>query len=244
MMIPKLSLLFAFCSIGLLAGEIAGSVSDESGAPVPEIEILYRRIPAVEPAPSTTTAVPSRRVVLRAGERFLDGKVATNAQGQYTIRNLPEGFYTLCLASTDTQYLDPCTWRRAVGVQVGATGTSQAEAIVLEKGIPLSFRLNDPNGHLTGRSAVTGIGVAIGVFAKGGEYYGARLVSQKSQQYDFRLLVPRDQLMDVWTHSRDFAVRNEKSLKLIADDGERSPITTMTTAAQTIETFTITGRKR
>lgn len=149
------------------------------------------------------------------GEAVLSGTVSTNANGKFTILALPSGVYLLCSNVPSAVYLDSCTWGRAVRVSVSA-GAIASASLVLQKGVYLNVRVNDPQGLLphvvdgpwTPRKLL--VGVAYGT----GAYQAAGNTAVDSAGRSYQLIIPAGKPFSLWLYSTDIALLDANGIAL------------------------------
>ena len=81
------------------------------------------------------------------GDTVVNGTALTGANGAFAVAGLPPATYSLCASTPSAPYIDPCTWSQAAQVTVPASA-SATQSLVLQKGVYLNVRVNDPMGLL------------------------------------------------------------------------------------------------
>src|SRR5262249_34896323 len=86
----------------------------------------------------------------------------TNADGTFTVKNLNDGPYVICVLAPGEELLDPCQWSRPLPIfRLPITSKTQ---ITLERGTTIKMRLDDPERLLpTEKNPRPGVVVEPGV---------------------------------------------------------------------------------
>ena len=83
---------------------------------------------------------------LKLGLPVGTGRADSAADGSFSIKNLPDGTYNMCVADKAGIYLDPCAWSSAqFTVTITAKASASGYKLVVTKGSPLQVRMNDAN---------------------------------------------------------------------------------------------------
>jgi len=106
-------------------GSLGGSVTDPQGNPLVGAQVRYRS--------SSPSVAAGLRATPAPGETITSGTVSTDANGEFTVGNLPPATYTLCAGTPNDRYLDSCVWGQGAGATLSA-GTTSTQTIVLQKG--------------------------------------------------------------------------------------------------------------
>jgi hypothetical protein len=181
------------------AGSLRGSVSSAQGIPLAGAEVRYLSVAASVAAGIRTTPAP--------GENVVNGVVSTDASGAFAVADLPAATYLLCATVPSAPYLDPCVWGRPVRAVVSAAAITTQD-LVLERGVYLNVRVNDPMGPLpqvvdgpwTPRKLL--VGVAYGK----GAYQGAQNTSVDPDGRSYQLIVPTGRKFLLRLYSADVAL--------------------------------------
>jgi hypothetical protein len=134
------------------------------------------------------------------GEAVVQGQLLTGASGSFTAGGLPTGDYLLCANVPSTAYLDSCQWYGTVRVTVAASATSN-QNLVLQKGVFLNVRVNDPVGLLT-QNGLSGAGnLVVGVNFGSGAYLGAATTEVDAAGRNYQIAVPAGVPLQLWLSS-------------------------------------------
>ena len=144
-------------------------------------------------AQTSSTAIAGAFVVAtRAGLPPFRQTVESAANGSFQIRNLPAGTYSLCVRFSSGAYLDSCEWGQTASSVVLAAGQqSMGNTLRPLTGSIVKVRIQDTAQALF-QKASTGAtpDLRMGVFARPGVFYPARLVRRDIRGADFELPVP------------------------------------------------------
>ncbi len=213
------------------SGTLTGSVTDTNGAPLAGISVSYGSV-ASRPAPVVGGSLVPASVV--------SGSVSSDASGNFSVSGLPAGAYALCTNSPSAPYLDLCTWRPGVTVTVPAGG-SASQVLVLERGVYLNVRVNDPS-HLLPQ-VVDGPWaprkLVVGVRYGSGAYQGAINIEADSAGRSYQSVIPVGVPFSLWLFSRDVALA-ESSGAALAGPAATVPFQTVAGQDQSF-TFTVVG---
>jgi len=213
-------------------GALQGFVTDPQGGPLAGARVGYRRV--------TQYVRVGNSVSPAAGEAFVNGQITADTTGAFATAGLMPGNYALCANVPSAPYIDPCVWGQAVRVTVSAA-TTASQNIVLEKGVFLNVRLNDPVGLLprAGGTVWTPPKALVGVTYANGAYQGAQSTSGDSAGRNYQLIVPVGTPFKLRLFSRDVALADSVGNAL---DSSGSQIPFQATADQDQAfTFTVTG---
>ncbi len=139
------------------------------------------------------------------GEAVVQGQVLTDASGSFAAAGLPIGDYSLCASVPSTAYLDSCQWKGTVRVTVAASATSN-QNVVLQKGVFLKVRVNDPMGLLTQNGPSDAGKLVVGVNFGNGAYLGAALTGTDATGRNYQMAVPAGVPLQLWLFSRQVAL--------------------------------------
>ena len=152
---------------------ISGTLTDQKGKPIQGAWVTAVR-QSVPPASAT---------------------IASDANGGFSLPNLPAGSYRLCAQTSAGDYIDPCWWSSPmnpslVTVRQGATTTGVT--LKLASAATLQVRINDPQGHLSAGSA-SGRNVLVGIMTSAGVFRNAVIKSKDAAGHLLEVPVPFDQ---------------------------------------------------
>lgn len=119
-------------------GQISGTVRDDVGMPVPGAMVMIGRT-----FPISGIAAPRSY------------STVTDPQGRYVVTNLPPASYKVCPSAPGMTLLDPCLWSAKHPLTNVAGGQSVTVNVVLEKGVYLNVRLDDPGAKVAAAEAKT-----------------------------------------------------------------------------------------
>jgi len=216
----------------LTGGSLSGSVTDQQGRPLAGAQVRYLRIAQYVHASNGFQPAP--------GEAMANGLVSADANASFTLASLPVGSYTLCASVPSAPYLDPCVWGQAVRATI-STGSTTSTTLVLQEGVFLDVRINDPlqllpqavDGGLRPRKMVVGV-----VYANGA-YQGAQNTDAGTTGRDYQMTVPAGTPFKLWLFSRDVAL-TDASGNPVASSGAQVPFQAVAGQEQTF-TFTVAG---
>jgi hypothetical protein len=164
-------------------GSLHGQVQDTEGRPLAGAVVSYMSV-----APSVAAGL---RATPAPGEKLATGSVVAGADGGFKLSGLPSAQHVLCAAVPSGPYLNPCVWRQ--GVRTAVTAGSEASAIiVLEKGVYLNVRVNDPKGLLP--AVVDGLWtprkLKVGVTYGSGAFEAAQNTSVDASGRNYQMTIP------------------------------------------------------
>ncbi len=180
-------------------GSLRGSVTDPQGLPLAGAEV--RDLSVAPPGAAGRGPAPAQ------GETVVNGSVPADATGGFALTGLPAAAYLLCASVPSAPYLDPCTWGQAVRTAVSAGATTN-QNLVLEKGVYLNVRVNDPvallpqviDGPWTPRKLLAGVAYGSGA------YEGAPNIAVDSTGRNYQLIIPAGVPFSLWLYSTDVAL--------------------------------------
>ena len=194
--ILPLAILITGSAFGQAAlGTMQGMVRTENGTPIPSAVVSYVRL--------TRLTGPAAQARPATGEAVVRSSIASNTLGGFDVPNLPSGDYLLCAEVPSEAYLNPCKWSVSPKVHV-ASGEVQRPAVVLQKGVFLKVRVNDPQRLLPpvkndpSRAANLIIGVVFG----NGAFLAAELARADGTGRDYRIAIPAGAPLKLWVFSR------------------------------------------
>ncbi len=138
----------------------------------------------------------------------------TGADGRFTVKNVPEGEYRVCVPQSSTGVLDPCVWGGfPVRIEVTSKAAPSEARVVVNQGVELSLVISDTGKLLSahderkaGRPALM-----IGVMRPGVPFIQMRLVSGNEAGRQYKVFVPSEVNLDVMVASEDFEFEEEKA---------------------------------
>jgi hypothetical protein len=196
-------------------GALQGYIKDTQGQVVAAAQIRYQRVAQTVRVGNETLPAP--------GEALVNDVATADANGAFSVSNLPSGRYMLCASVPGAPYLDPCIWHRPVAVTVSAAATG-TPSLTLEKGVFLNVRINDPqrllpqtlDGPLTPRKLI------VGVLYANGAYQGALNTAIDSAGRNYQLAIPTATPFMLWLFSRDLALTGANSASIAANGPQNS----------------------
>jgi hypothetical protein len=137
-------LLLVYPAFSQAVGNLQGTVTDDSGAPVPKaIAVATLQSPTDHSAYS----------------------VISDAKGVFAFNNLPAGKYSVCVHTPGGAQLNPCQWSSPTQVTLASAQNIPNEVITVTKGSLLQVRINDPQRVLTlADDLMVGIYLPTGLF--------------------------------------------------------------------------------
>ncbi len=211
---------------------LQGLVRDTQGKPIAAAQVRYQRVVPYVHIGARTVPAP--------GEPFANGTAAADTGGAFGATGLPAGSYTLCASVPSAPYVDPCVWRQPILATLAA-GTTSTPTLVLEKGVFLNLRINDPmhllqqvvDGPWTPRKLL------VGVTYGNGAYQGAQNTGVDAAGRDYQLIIPAGMPFKVRLFSRDVALTDVTGIALAAS-GTAAQFQAPAGQDQSF-TFTVTG---
>ena len=215
------------------AGTLNGLVTDSEGNPLAGAQVRYGRVVPYVHVGNSMQPAP--------GQAIANGTVFASAGGAFSVASLPVGAYTLCATVTSAAYLDPCVWGQPIQVTLSA-GANSVQTVVLEKGVFLKVRVNDPVGLLP--QVVDGPWtprkLLVGVTYANGAYQGAQNTSVDSAGRDYQLIVPVGSAFKLHMFSRDVALANSAGNAVADTVGSSAAQVGFQAAAGQDQAFTFT----
>jgi len=180
-------------------GGFSGAVIDESGKPVADVKVPYRRVQGM--VMDTTRTV--HRLVPAAREPTAGGIVTSGANGMFGAANLPAGRYWICVSAPTELYADPCVWNSGkVAFTVGSGTTTPLSPITIYAGVRINFTITDPQRLLPASGPWLAPAAAVGVLTAGGDFRPAPVVSRSGNTVQATITVPHNQPVETWYFSR------------------------------------------
>jgi hypothetical protein len=151
------------------------------------------------------------------GEVIVNGAAITDAGGAFTVANLPAAVYVLCASVPLAPYLDPCVWGKPIHTTVSARATTE-QNLILEKGVNLHVRVNDPDGLLPQviDGPWTPRRLLVGIVYGTGAYEGVPNTAVDSGGHSYQLIVPTGMSFNLWLYSTDVALADAKGEPVMA----------------------------
>jgi hypothetical protein len=225
---------FAFTALAQ-TGRIAGTVTDDGGAPVVGA-IVYA---------SRQTALPSGTMVPKGTLTFLPvpGVAPTGAKGDFQVNGLYDGTYAMCVELAESSLLDPCFWAaQPVTVKVAAGAAVSGVSVVASKGVIVTVRVQDSQGLLAANPMTDD--VRIGTYHGKSPFIPARVSSRNATGKTMSIAVPGGQSMNVAVSSTTFALADNTGKAL--GPGETQipvPSTAVVASAPPVLTVQVTGKR-
>ena len=168
-----------------------------AGGPVPGARVFYRRSPVY--APARAGSAPQ----LAPGEVPFDTSVLADANGNHAASGLPAGDYVVCAAAPSQPFLDPCRWSRSPVVHVQSGAISNLD-VLLERGVFLNVRINDPQGLLptSAKTLFDPPHLIVGVVFGNGAFLASSGVSTDGGGQNYQIAVPTGVPLYLWLFSR------------------------------------------
>ena len=199
----QLTLLFLALSVTAFSqsGRIAGSVVDDSGAPIPGASVTA----ALWSTTQTLTLVPGKPPAFMP----VPANALTGAKGEFQIDGLIAGQYYVCVEKPDAAILNPCLWADPpTPVDVGAAATVSGLVVTASKGIAINVRVQDAKGLLTVNPAADDVWV--GTFHRKSPFIPGRIVQRDPAGRTMSVIVPRGQAASIAVSSAAFTVADDK----------------------------------
>ncbi len=77
----------------------------------------------------------------------------TDPTGQVAFTGLPFGLYSICVEPQNQLYVQPCQWVPPDTVHLTSQNTSGTVSLVVQRGVPVDIRIDDPDGLLSSSTA-------------------------------------------------------------------------------------------
>ncbi len=214
-------------------GAIQGSVAAENGARLPGAVVLYSRVTRLVKIGGSYRPAPGETVVRRT--------VSSDANGAFSVPDLPVGEYQLCAEVPSGPYLDPCKWSVAQRTTVLA-GSIATPTIVLKKGVVLKVRVNDPPGLLppVKEDLFRPLHLIVGVVFGEGAFLRATNTGVDAAGRDYQMSVPADIPLKLWVFSRHVTLADSGGLP-VDNSGAKIPFQA-TAGRDHMVTLNVSGR--
>lgn len=175
--------------------DVSGVVQTLSGTPVAGAMVWVQPLTAKEMIKTSLTA-------------------SSDAGGKFTVKDLPEGTYRVCIPQSSTGVLDPCLWGGfPVRVEVTSKAPPPEARVVVNQGVELTLAIRDSAKLLpahderkAGRPALI-----IGVMRPGVPFVQMRLIGSGEDGRQYRLFVPSEVNLDLMVASEDFEFEEDKA---------------------------------
>jgi len=133
-------LAFALPAWAATTGPIQGSVSDDTGKPVPGAQVLINQaLPAGSPQFTAPPVVTGPLVI----------SVTADSNGTFHVSALPPGEYVACAEVTTPGLLDPCHWAASAPTFAVTAGNNTTNVdITMARGAVVPIHVNDPQSLL------------------------------------------------------------------------------------------------
>lgn len=115
----------------ILAGSLTGTIATPDGRPVSKALVILRLQPR--------TGVDLPDFTLHAN---------ANPQGEFTLKTLPVGKYTLCPQSPGDDVVSPCDWSRQPPEVEIVNGRASTIRLTMAKGVRVTLQIDDAAQHL------------------------------------------------------------------------------------------------
>jgi hypothetical protein len=160
------------------AANISGHVTDETGAPIAQVVVVWAGFSTPQGGGAAASARNQTPTVIHRGSGFSD------ASGRFETADLPAADYLVCVTSLAEQsHLSTCEWR-ANEARLTMLDAPQTLNLVVRRGSVLKFHIADPKSRLT-RSNVSVI-----VSAPNKGFAHARVLSLTPTQAELFVAVP------------------------------------------------------
>jgi hypothetical protein len=187
---------FAAVAIGQ-TGQIQGTVTDGSGTPISGAVVAASLKRAGEAIPLSSSRLPSFMPV--------PAKAPSSSTGGFQISGLYAGTYTLCVDVPNATYLNPCLWSSLpVTANVAEGATTSGVAVVTQKGVMTTIRVQDTQGWLTQNPANDDL--RIGTYNGSSPFIFARVVGRDSNGRTMGIVTPVGQPLTVYVSSSKFTL--------------------------------------
>jgi Carboxypeptidase regulatory-like domain len=204
------------------SGRIQGTVFDENGRPL-----------------AKTLVVANNRTVLPFSQTAQSGPL-----GAFDLQGLPAGTYELCVTVVSAKHLDPCQWSTpGTGAVILAAGqTSSGNRLQVKTASKLQIRIQDPDQHLSPRSATTEPPqIVMGVLTPAGITAAPVLVATDKGGRLYEISVALDLPLMLTVTPKHLQIADEQGLPVAASSAMNfQHVSTATT--QKSFTFTVVNR--
>ena len=186
-----ISITFAHAQSVNAPGRVSGKISDDQGGTAANAILTLR--------PNGPAKVDIYRTT-------------TGKDGTYLFTNIPAGVYTLCLQSDSTAtHLNPCMWSdKPQIITVSPANLTVVSNPVVEKGVSLRVRINDPNLALVRKSPADPV-LLVGVWNAQNVFYPLSQVSKDSGGATYQANVPYATDLKVSLHGPAIQIQVDKA---------------------------------
>lgn len=214
-------------------GAMVGSVRGEDGAPVAGAVVRYAR--------TTRLVGPASRARLAPGEAVVQSRISSDANGAFSVSDLPAGEYLLCAEVSAAPFLDPCKWSTSPKITIAA-GSVDRPALVLKRGVFLKVRVNDPKGllPLMKSDPSRAPNLIIGVVFGSGAFLAAANTRADQSGRDYQMSIPTGVPLKLWVFSRHVTLTDAAGLA-VDNSGGRIPFQAVPGQDQ-VFTLNVSGR--
>jgi hypothetical protein len=156
-------------------------------------------------------AISANITANKKGAPPASGRVDTAANGSFTISGLPDGVYELCASPKSGPYLDPCNWSpEAPTAQIAEGKPATGVRLVLDKGMPLHVRIDDPGKLLDTLPGPNKSSphVLVGVFTRRRTFQPLGLTGKDASGQNRQTTVPMDRDVSLHIFGRDVVVKD------------------------------------
>jgi hypothetical protein len=178
--------------------------------------------------------------VARWGAQKQSAKVASGADGSFTLSGLPAGLYSICATASSTAYADGCLWGVQSPVSVSAGSTASGQTVSLETAALLQVSVNDPGSLLTLLSGVVKPHLMVGVLTDDKRFVSLSVTGSTSTGRSHAIRVPADRSVSLLVVAHGFTVASPAALGAGANNTP-IPVTVSSTQANSPVVFTLTG---
>lgn len=182
-------------------GTVTGIVTDSDGAAIPGAfvrALLRKHDPPVNLLPS-----PLRSLLP------VDASAPTDEKGQFTIARLDPGVYWVCAEKSNSSLLDPCLWgTQQREIVVRADNITDKVPVVMQYGVPVVVRIDDPNTYLADRAKDD---IRVGALHANVPLIPARTIARDSSGRTMAVTVPADKPATLSLSSNNFALADDNN---------------------------------
>ena len=208
------------------SASIVGTVTAQDGTPLDSVIVTYFLGPGQ----------PS-------GDLPIAGGMLTGKDGVFTFSNLVGGLYYLCaIAPPEKSVLDSCEWTRAAQTVVVAAGKDLTGVqVILQPGVRLEVRINDPKNAL----AVPvlnqrGGSLSVGLFEPAGFFHQLPMRSFDAAGLNHEMVVPAATPLTMNIGGQGLAVTDANGVAVANQGGSRPVLNIPAGSAPTLVIYTVT----
>lgn len=186
---------------------VTGTVRDDSGA-IPVGSSV--QIQQIVPLPNRNV-VPTGNIDKTPPPAPFTAIAVVNAQGTYSISNVPPGKYVVCAYNVGQRFLSNCQWTSQYSTVSVASANVAVPQLVLRTGSVITLSVNDPSGAITTPTQLFGTPTPNvhyffpGIIAENGYFGSARLASESGTVKTYVVTIPKTAVVHVFVDS-DLAV--------------------------------------